>query len=54
MAASLGISHLRVEFCMGGCEERTLAREAEEYDVFAVISRCQGTADEDTAGWKKV
>jgi hypothetical protein len=28
-----------VEFCMGGCEDRTSAREAEEYPLFEAVAR---------------
>jgi hypothetical protein len=28
-----------VELCMGGCEERTWAREAEEYPLLEAITR---------------
>jgi hypothetical protein len=30
---------LRVEFCMGGCENKTLAREAEESPLLEAIAR---------------
>jgi hypothetical protein len=39
MAASLGVSQLRVEFCTGGCEETTLAREAEESPLLETAAR---------------
>jgi hypothetical protein len=40
MAASLGVScQLRVEFCTGGCEDRTWARVAEESPLLEAIAR---------------
>jgi hypothetical protein len=39
VAASLGISRLRVEFCTGGSEDRNLAREAEEFPLLATVAR---------------
>jgi hypothetical protein len=53
MAANVGVScQLRVEYCTGGCEDRTSACEAEEFQT--VRSHFQGTSDDNTAGWKKV
>jgi hypothetical protein len=39
MAASLGISQLRVEFCTGCCENRTREREAEEFFPLEAVAR---------------
>jgi hypothetical protein len=40
MAGSLGVTcQLRVEFCTGGCEDRTLTREAEEFPLLEAIAR---------------
>jgi hypothetical protein len=39
MAASLGVSEFRVEFYTGGCEDRTLAREAEESPLLEAVAR---------------
>jgi hypothetical protein len=39
MAASLGVSQLRVEFCMGGCEDRTREREAQESLLLEAVER---------------
>jgi hypothetical protein len=39
MAASLGASQLRAEFCTGGCEDRTWAREAEETPLLKAFAR---------------
>jgi hypothetical protein len=36
MAASLGVSHLRAEFCRGGCED---AREPEESSLLEAVAR---------------
>jgi hypothetical protein len=41
MAASLSAGYLRVEFCTGGCQETTCAREAEESPMLEAIAREQ-------------
>jgi hypothetical protein len=50
MTASLGVScQLRVEFCTGGCEDRTGAREAEGSPLLEAVARERPMK---TAGWK--
>jgi hypothetical protein len=39
MATSLGVRQLRVEFCTGGCEEKTRVLEAEESPLLEVVAR---------------
>jgi hypothetical protein len=39
MTASLGVSQLRVEFCTGVRDDRTLAREAEESPLLEAVAR---------------
>jgi hypothetical protein len=47
---SKGQSQLVAEFCTGGCEERTSAREAEGSPVLEAVARERPVK---TAGWKK-
>jgi hypothetical protein len=39
MATSFGVSQMRVELCMGGSENRTSAREAEESPLLEAVAR---------------
>jgi GMP synthase-like glutamine amidotransferase len=39
MLHARNIVQLTVEFCMGGCEDRTWAREAEEFPLLKAVVR---------------
>jgi hypothetical protein len=50
-AASLGPSQLRVEFCMGGCEDRIWERKAEEFPLLDAVARERLTKAQQARKW---